>query len=102
MKLPLLTPETHWVCPNCATESKTREAKPHTRFHTCPGLHGLTAPMVQAGTKAKVEIREREDYIASEKVTLHEGRPVMAVVTERDNGQDVAVFAPLATASGDI
>jgi hypothetical protein len=64
-------------------------------------LRGLTAPMVLAGTKAKVEIHEREDYIGSDKVQLHEGRPVMSVVTTRDDGQDVAVFAPVATARAD-
>jgi hypothetical protein len=53
--------------------------------------------MVPAGTRCKVEVREREDYIGKERVQMHEGRPVMSVVTTRDNGQDTAVFAPTAT-----
>lgn len=93
----LIQPIHRWTCPNCTTESVTHEAQPHTRFHPCKGLNGLIAPMVEAGTKAKVEVREREDYIGTDAVTLHEGRPVMSVVTTRETGQDVAVFAPAAT-----
>lgn len=98
MSIPLLTPIQHWACPNCTVESVTHEAQPHTRFHPCAGLAGLLAPMIPAGTRAKVTAVEREDYIGSEQVQLHHGRPVMAVVTERDNGRDTAVFAPTATA----
>lgn len=95
--IPLLTPERRWACPNCSTEDVTHEARPHTRFHACPGLHGLTAPMIAAGTKAKVTAVEREDYIGEDKVFLHHGRPIMAVATERNDGTDRAVFAPTAT-----
>lgn len=97
MSVPLLTPTQHWVCPNCTVESVTHEAQPHTRFHICAGLKGLTAPMVEAGIRAEVTTVEREDYIGSEKVQLHDGRPVMAVVTKRNDGEDRAVFAPTAT-----
>jgi hypothetical protein len=91
-----------WYCPNCGLTDTTTEAQPHSRFHVCPKLHGLTAPMVPAGTKAKVEAREREDYVGDEHVQLSpEGRPVMSIVTTRDNGQDVVVFAPTATAKGE-
>lgn len=87
-----------WTCPNCANEVRARPFP--ARFHNCVGLRGLTAPMVPAGTKAKVEVHEREDYAGHDRVTLHEGRPVMSIVTTRDDGQDVAVFAPAAGASG--
>lgn len=98
----LLTPIQRWACPNCPITDVTHEARPHTRFHTCKGLRGLTAPLVPAGTKCKVEVREREDYVGSEKVQLDPelGRPVMSVVTTRDDGQDCTVFAPAATAQG--
>ncbi|HEY4632314.1 MAG TPA: hypothetical protein VIH00_00230 [Candidatus Limnocylindrales bacterium] len=99
---PVLFTERLWECPNCTTVQRTTEPRPHTRFHPCPGLHGLTAPMVPAGTRCKVETREREDYVGDEQVRLHEGRPVMSVVTTRDDGQDVAVFAPTATARGTV
>ena len=97
----LVIPVHDWYCPNCGLRDQTRETRPHSRFHICPKLHGLTAPMLPAGTKAKVEAREREDYVGTDTVqTDDEGRPMMSVVTTRDDGQDVAVFAPLATARG--
>lgn len=87
-----------WSCPNCKLATTTQGTFLPNRFHACPRLRGITAPMVIAGTSAKVEARVREDYVGSERVTLDDtGRPVMSVVTTRDDGQDVAVFAPLAT-----
>ena len=95
----ILTPEQRWECPNCTHTDVTHEANPHTRFHPCRGMKGLTAPMVPAGTKCKVEAHEREDYVAGEIVqTDGEGRPVMNLITTRDDGQDCTVFAPTATA----
>lgn len=96
----LPAPEHHWECPNCPATHVTREQRPHTPFHPCAGLRGLTAPFVPAGTKAKVEAVERGDYVGRELVqTDGEGRPVMAVVTTRDDGQDCAVLAPTAVGS---
>ena len=97
-----ITPVNRWYCPNCGKEDVTHEPRPHSRFHICPKLRYLTAPMVPAGTRAKVELREREDYTNGDAVQLdpEQRRPVMSVVTTRDNGQDVAVFAPTATARG--
>lgn len=92
--IPLLTPNHQWSCPNCKQTSVTHEARPHSQFHACAGLRGLLAPMVPAGTKAKVTAVEREDYIGAE----HADR-TMAVKTERQDGSsDVAVFAPTAVA----
>ncbi|OII61207.1 hypothetical protein BJP40_06685 [Streptomyces sp. CC53] len=99
--VPILRPEQRWECPNCELKQVTHEAKPHTRFHPCRGLKGLAAPMVPAGTKCKVEAVEREDYVGKELVTVDgESRPIMRVETTRDDGNDVAVFAPCATAGG--
>lgn len=93
----LLRPEQRWACPNCSLMQVTHEVRPHTRFHACPGLKGVTAPMVPAGVRCKVEAVEREDYVGSELVQRDgEGRPIMAVVTTRDDGQDCAVLAPMA------
>jgi hypothetical protein len=93
----LPAPEQRWECPNCTATHVTRESKPHTPFHTCAGLRGLSAPFIAAGTKAKVEAVERGDWVGKELVqTDGEGRPVMSVVTTRDDGQDCAVFAPTA------
>jgi hypothetical protein len=97
--MPLLVAEHHWECPNCTHTDVTHEQAPHTRFHACAGLKGLTAPMVPAGTRCKIEAREREDYVGGELIrTDGDGRPVMSVVTTRDDGQDCAIYAPCATA----
>jgi hypothetical protein len=54
-------------------------------------------PMVPSGVKHKVQIVERQDYMRGEQVqTDGDGRPVMAVITTRDDGQDCAVYAPVA------
>lgn len=93
-----VTAQIRWTCPNCQAEQMTSDPRPHVRFHACPGLAGLTAPMVRAGTRCKVFAVEREDYVGKEHVTYDgNGRPVMSVVTVRDEGQDAVVFAPAAT-----
>jgi hypothetical protein len=87
-----------WECPNCDATHVTRGSRPQTPFHACRGLKGLTVPLLEAGTAAKVVPVEWGDYVGKEQVqTDGDGRPVMAVVTTRDDGQDCTVFAPLAT-----
>jgi hypothetical protein len=94
-----LSAETHWICPNCPAVDVTHEVEPHTRFHDCAGLAGLTAPMVREGVKCKVEAVEREDYVGNEDVRYDDnGRPIMSVLTTRDDGNDLVVFAPTANA----
>lgn len=96
----LQAPERRWECPNCPHADVTREHNPHTRYHSCRGLRGLSVPMVAAGTRCKIEAVERGDYIGGDHVqTCGEGRPVMSVITTRDDGQDCTVYAPVATAS---
>jgi hypothetical protein len=98
----LLNPTRFWECPHCRYTDVTHEARPHTRFHSCTGMHGLTAPMVEAGSKVKITLKEREDYVGDETVTMAGGRPVMSIVTEREDGSnDVVVFAPTATAKAE-
>jgi hypothetical protein len=104
VSVPLLTATQRWACPNCTATDVTHLPPDAvaSRFHACAGLRGLTAPMVPAGTRCKVEAVERQDYVADELVTTDaDGRPVMAVRTTRDDGTDVAVFAPCATARGE-
>jgi hypothetical protein len=103
MSVPLLQPVTRWQCPNCDVTDVTRGAMPPgaSRFHTCAGLHMLTAPLVRAGTRCKVEAEERADYLGGEiQDTGDDGRPYMAVRTTRDDGDDLAVNAGLARISG--
>lgn len=91
-----LNPKRWWECPNCDLKDVTFEAEIHSRFHSCAGLKGLTAPMVPAGTRAKIYAKEREDYVGNETVqTDAEGRPIMSVMTERDDGEDCTVYAPM-------
>ena len=97
-------PERRWECPNCDQTAVTRELIVGQRFHNCKGLLGLSAPMVTAGTRAKVEAREREDFIGRDRPQYadRDGKavPIMSIVTTRDDGQDCTVLAPLANASG--
>lgn len=53
--------------------------------------------MVADGVHAQVVAVEREDYVAGELVqTDANGRPVMAVNVNRDDGNDVVIYAPAA------
>jgi hypothetical protein len=90
---------TYWYCARgCDAWARTVDDK--KPFHRCPKLALIMTPLVPRGVAAKVEAREREDYVGSELVqTDANGRPIMSVVTTRDEGQDCAVFAPLATGS---
>lgn len=98
MSAVLLTlPPVRWVCPNCPVEAVTPGSTPN-RYHECPGLAGITAPMVPAGSGSRVRSVIREDYVGREIVQYDwYGRPIMSVVTERPDGSnDVAVLAPTA------
>lgn len=99
--LPTVQRFTQWYCPNCKFTDVTSDPRPHSRFHICPGLGGLTAPMVEVGSQARVFAKEREDYVGKERVqTDVNGRPVSAVITMRPDGSnDVTVLAPLARGS---
>jgi hypothetical protein len=94
----LLQAEHRWSCPNCDFTDVTWNAGPHSRFHACAGLQGLSVAMVPAGTRCKIVAVEREDYIGAEDVQYapQTRRPVAMVVTVRDEGQDCTVYAPCA------
>ena len=97
--VPLLDAWQDWECPNCHATDRTRPLPPEaSRFHTCPALHSLTAPLVRVGTDCKVTAVERGDYLRDEEQrTGDDGRPYMAVVTERaDGSNDAAVFPAVA------
>ena len=101
----LTAPERWWECPNCDQTAVTRELIVGNTYHNCKGLLGLSAPMVPAGTRAKVEAREREDYVNGEVVQTVDvdgkARPIMSIVTTRDDGQDCTVLAPQARATSE-
>lgn len=84
-----------WECPKCNSSALTQDNK--IPMHPCRGMAGLMTPLRPEGTKSKVEIVEREDYIGTEDVQVDgEGRPIMSVVTTRDDGQDCTIYAPVA------
>ena len=102
--IPILSARKAWDCPNCNAEDVTEEAKPHTRFHNCAGMGGLSLPMVEksrhGADKRSVRVSKvvRQDYVGKEKGLVYddEGQPIMAAVTEYGDGSnDVAVFAPV-------
>ena len=97
----VLQPEQHWVCQHCDLTDVTHEARPHSRMHPCRGLKGLTTPMVPDGVRCKVETHEREDYEGEDHGYVRhdgEGRPIMNVTVEREDGFDCFVYAPTAHA----
>lgn len=105
MTAPILAfkPE-EWWCPNCkVTDTIPHNPAVHVRYHTCPKLRYLSAPMVRRGIAAKVELHERESYVGNELVQYdpEQGRPIVSIETTRDEGNDLIVFAPTATASVD-
>jgi hypothetical protein len=99
VNVPILpAPMRKYECPNCTMRAVSRE--PGTPFHPCRGLAGLNAPLVPEGLRCKVVANEREDYINGDTVQYDgNNRPVMNVETVRDDGNDLVVYAPCATAN---
>lgn len=90
-----------WICPSCGGEHQTKEARPHVPMHSCPALHGCSVPFVEKdGLKSRHVVVEREDFVGNNKneiLNYVNGRPVMAVRTEREDGSnDLHAFAPTA------
>jgi len=88
-----------WHCPQCGLTARTRPVP--NRWHPCPRLKGVSVQLLRKGVPGSIRLIEREDYVGNDKVQLlgEDGRPVMAAITTRDNGQDVVVYAPTATGS---
>lgn len=101
--IPLLHAYDDWHCPNCLVAERTPAMPPNSsRFHTCAGLHMLTAPLVRAGTSCKVEAEERADYLGTEIQAMgNDGKAYMAVRTTYEDHDDLAVNAGLAHAHED-
>lgn len=86
---------TVWGCPNCTL--KALSYNHDTPGHFCRGFRGLYLIMIPEGMRAEHKAIEREDYIRDDIVQYDsESRPVMAVLTKRDDGEDCTVYAPLA------
>lgn len=96
----LLIAHQDWHCPACGLDEQVRPPVPN-RFHICPALQYLTAPMVLAGTDCKLVAHVREDWLGREiQESGEDGRPYMSIETVHADGHtDLAVFAPVARAS---
>lgn len=94
----LRLPVTGWECPNCDITDVTGPLPPNaSRYHTCAGLHMLSAPLVRAGTRCKVTAEERADYLGGEiQATGDDGKPYMAIRTTLDDHENLLVNAGLA------
>ena len=96
-----LTAERRWECPNCTHTDVTHDHRPNiTRMHDCKGMKLMSMPMVAAGVRCKVELEERQDYVAGELVrTDAEGGVHMSSRVTMDETEHVFVYAPTATVS---
>lgn len=93
----LQPPPKRWVCANGCDVTDVTPAGVPNRFHNCPAMAGIIAPLVAEGTRCMVRAHEREDYIGDQDVRRDDnGRPIMSVVTTRDDGEDCIAFAPTA------
>jgi hypothetical protein len=101
--IPLLHAFDDWYCPNCTVTERTESLPPNaSRFHTCAGLHMLSAPLIRDdGTRCKVEAEEREEYLGTE-TQAHgdDGKPYMAIRTTYDDHDNLVVNAGLAQVRG--
>jgi hypothetical protein len=97
-------PDTRWVCANGCGVIDVTPARVPNRFHVCKALAGVLAPLVPIGSGARVVVVDREDFVGKEDVPVDgNGRPVMAVRTERPDGSnDVMMFAPTARGSSEV
>jgi hypothetical protein len=84
----LRVPFDDWVCPNCGLTERTPALPPDSsRYHNCPRLHSLSAPLIRAGMSAKIEAVEREDVLGKQiQATGDDGKPYMAIRTEFADG----------------
>jgi hypothetical protein len=86
-----------WECPRCGLTDRTRPLQPGeaARMHDCPQLHGLSAPLVPAGTDCTLVAVERGDYLnGDEQRTGNDGKPYMAIRTDYADGHNDLVVYP--------
>lgn len=93
----LRVPFDEWYCPNGCYCTETTPAMPAnaSRYHNCPNLHQLSAPLVRVGTDCAVEAVEREDYLnGDQQATGDDGKAYMAVVTKYSDGRQALLAHP--------
>lgn len=93
----MLDPTRYWYCPECPIQHVTKILQPCSPLHFCTSstMRGAMTPLVERGVKARLRINRREDYQGTDILTTDgEGRPVMSITTQRDDGEDCHAFAP--------
>jgi hypothetical protein len=100
--VPLLNvPLEDWYCPSgCYCTERIPVLPPGaTRFHNCPKLHNLSAPLERVGTDCVNVAIEREDYLNGETQAMgDDGKAYMAISTRYADGREGRVVnAGLAT-----
>lgn len=104
--IPLIEAHADWACPECGLAERTPPMPPgQFRYHPCPALHGLNAPLARAGTGCRLIAVERQDYLNGEvQATGDDGRPYMGIETRYADGhtdfQAHAGAAQLAVTAG--
>lgn len=90
MAVPLIEAYQDWRCPECGLSSRTPPLPPDaSQYHDCPVLHGLTAPLVRAGTDCRLVAVERQDYLNGEiQATGDDGKPYMGIRTDYADGSN--------------
>lgn len=92
-QLPDAAAVTDWWCPQCDSAARTYDSR--LPMHPCHGLGGLMTPLIPVTSKGESRKVEREDYVGRQSVQLDtDNRPVMSVVTTRDDGEDCTIYAP--------
>lgn len=101
----LQPPLRRFECTSCHGKVEKRDPRITTELHECPAQHGLVVPLVEllpgqneltadAGHHVVVE---REDYVGDEEgLRYANGRPIMAVRTERPDGTNDCTVYPAA------
>ena len=78
-------------CPNCGLAERVSPplTASQTRFHNCPRLHDLSAPLVPVTEDCAVKAVEREDYLNGESQAMgDDGKAYMAVRTDYADGRE--------------
>lgn len=91
--------DTYWQCNSCGMQHiEKARAEVTTPMHACRGLAGAWVPFVPAGSDARLRVEERQDYIGKDiPFTDANGRVLMAVYTQREDGEDCHILAPTTT-----
>lgn len=99
-EVPLLNQYEDLHCPNCGLEERVSPplAMGSSRFHNCPRLHDLSAPLERVDEDFAVRAVEREDYLGEDTQAMgSDGKAYMAVRTDYADGRSgLAVNAGLA------